>query len=185
VIGVAGHFPADARLLEDVHGLQQQRLAHPDVAGQRRQLQRPAERAEDGIEVVHGMAELVQAQGGIGPQPAFRIEGAFLEEAADRLAAVQEVLVTGMQRVAVRGEDRRLVGRRHVLPGQFQRPATQLETTLRVDEAGQDQEAFLPELAQLRLGKELAHGSPGRRTWPRLIRRRTCPPGDPCARGPG
>ena len=59
VVSMTGDFTADMRLLEDIHRLQQQRLAHADVVCNCSQFGCATKRAEHWIKVVHGMAELV------------------------------------------------------------------------------------------------------------------------------
>ena len=59
---VAADLAADVRLLEDVHRLDRQRVSHPDRRGDVGKLGRVAERLEHGVEVVHGVADLVDAQ---------------------------------------------------------------------------------------------------------------------------
>ena len=59
MVGMTGDFTADMRLLEDIHRLQKQGLAHANVVCNCGQFGRATKRAEHWIKVVHGMAELV------------------------------------------------------------------------------------------------------------------------------
>ena len=97
----------------------------PISSATRREFGRAAERVEDRIEVVQGMAELVEAQVRLGPQLPVIVEGVLLEEAADRLAARQEIFVARMQSPAVCGENGRLVRRGHVPLRQHHRALAQ------------------------------------------------------------
>jgi hypothetical protein len=106
---------------------------------------------EDRIEIVHRVTELVEAQMGIGPEAASGIEGVLLEEAADRLAAREEIFVTGMQRLAVAGEDRRLFRRRDMPARQLHRALAQGEAMLLIHEIRKDEESVAPEIGQLGL----------------------------------
>ncbi len=167
VIGVADDLAADARLLEDVHGLQEQRLGHADVFRDGRELRSAAECVEDGIEVVHRVAELVEREMRLAAQAAFAVESILLEEAADRLAARQEVTLGRVARAAVRGEDRRLVRRRHVLAREQERALAKREASRCIREVGQHEEAVLPVSRLLSRRKISAHDDPAP---PRLAR---------------
>jgi hypothetical protein len=80
---MADHLAADPRLLEDVHRLQQQRRNDAEPRDQRREL-RPAREAREGrIEVVQGMADLVDRGGLALAQPAALVECLLLEEEPD------------------------------------------------------------------------------------------------------
>jgi hypothetical protein len=56
---VADHLAADPGLLEDVHGLDQQRLDDPETGGQGREPGSSGEGVEHRIEIVKSMAHLV------------------------------------------------------------------------------------------------------------------------------
>jgi hypothetical protein len=155
MVGVADHFPADARLLEDVHRLQQQRRLQADVARDRGKGCRAAECIEHRVEVVHRVAELVEAQVRICAQPAGGVKGVLFEEAADRLAAAQEVLVARVQGAAVGCEDRGLLRRWHVQARQFHRTLAQREAAWVIDESGKHQETVAPIGCELRRRQEL------------------------------
>ncbi|EAU69750.1 conserved hypothetical protein [Stigmatella aurantiaca DW4/3-1] len=101
---VAGDFAADVGLLEDVHGLQEERAGQSQLRGQRRQLGRAREPVEHRLQVVQRMADLVDGQrlrlseGTVWP------EGVLFEEEADLVSRGQEV---GIRRAGllVGGED--------------------------------------------------------------------------------
>jgi len=160
VVRVADDFAADARLLEYVHGLQEARLRHADVFGDSGELGSPAECVEDRVEVVHRVAELVEREMRFAAQPPLAVEGILLEEAADRLAARQEITLGRVAHPAVRGKDRRLAGRRQVLAREQERALAQREAAFSVHEIRQDQEAVPLVCGLLCRGKVCAHVPP-------------------------
>ena len=96
---VPADLAADMRLLEEVHRLQQQRLAEAQRPRQLGQARLARDAVEDGIEIVQRMADLVQRQ-------RHRLVGRLLlEEEADGAAQFLEIAVAGMALVA-RREDR-------------------------------------------------------------------------------
>jgi len=119
VVGVAGDFTADVRLLEDVHRLQQQRVAHADVTRNRSKLRRAAERVEHRIEIVHRMPEFVERQVRLRTQTPRLVERILFKKATDLFAARQEVVVARVLRFAVGGEHCGLFWRRHVFFGKL------------------------------------------------------------------
>ena len=62
VVGVAIHLATNPRLFEDVHRLQQEGIAHPQVSGHCSHSWCATEGVKDRIEVMHRVAELVQAE---------------------------------------------------------------------------------------------------------------------------
>ena len=94
-----------------------------------------------------------------------RVERILLEEAADRLAARQEVPLGRVARAAIRGEDRRLVRRRHVLAREQERALAKLEASRRIREIGQHEEAVLPVCRLLFRRKVSAHDAPAPLRW--------------------
>ena len=111
---------------------------------------------EDGIEVVHRVAELVEAQVCVGLEPALFVERAFFEEATDRLAARQEVLLGGVQGTSIRGEDGCLIRRRHVFAGKLQRALAERKTALGRDEIRQHEKTVASKSRELCLGNPAA-----------------------------
>jgi hypothetical protein len=100
---VAAHLAADVRRLEDVHRLDQPWIDEAEILGERRERGRARERGEGRVEVVQGVADLVQREG-LGPaQRAGLVERARLEEEADLVARREEVRV-GRERL-VRGRE--------------------------------------------------------------------------------
>jgi hypothetical protein len=93
---MADYLAADPRLLEDVHGLQQQGRRDAELADQRGEVRRAREALEGQIEVVEGMADLVDRGGLALPEPALAVERLLLEEEPDLVARLQEVAVLGM-----------------------------------------------------------------------------------------
>ena len=126
-------------------------FAHSDSGRDRRKLGRAAETIEDGIEVVHRMAELVEAEVRVGLEAARFVERAFFEEATDRLAARQEVFLGSVQGTPIRREDGCLIRRRHVLAGKLQRTLAERKTALDGDEIRQHEKAVASKLRELRL----------------------------------
>ena len=77
---MAHHFAADVRLLEDIHGLKQQRLRQPQARDQFGQGRLPGEALEDRVQVVQRMADLVDRQFlGLAQLP-IPVEGLLLEK---------------------------------------------------------------------------------------------------------
>ncbi len=93
-------------------------------------------------------------------KPSGAVEGVLLEETADRLAAVQEITRGRVCRAAVRGEDRRLLGRRHVLAREFHRALAQRKALFRRREVRQHEEAVAPVRRELLRRKPVSHCSP-------------------------
>jgi hypothetical protein len=93
---MAADFAADARLLEDVHRLQQQRLgdAQPRHQPGKRRLAR--EVLEDRVEVVQRMADLVDPARLALLQTAVCLERLLLEEKADLVAGFEKVAILRM-----------------------------------------------------------------------------------------
>ncbi len=107
---VPAHFAADVRLLEDVHRLVQQRLLDAELDGELVQLRVVRERLEDRIEIVHRVPDLVDRELLRLPQHAALVERLLFEEAADRLARAQEVLLGLRLRFVLGRENRARLG---------------------------------------------------------------------------
>mmetsp|Transcript_18066 Transcript_18066/g.43126 ORF Transcript_18066/g.43126 Transcript_18066/m.43126 type:complete len:275 (+) Transcript_18066:542-1366(+) len=90
---VPAHLAADARLLEDEHALPDLRPAQAHAGRHLAQRLALGEGAEDWVEVVHRVADLVDRQFLGHAQPALLIEGLLLEKATHLVAAVEEVVV--------------------------------------------------------------------------------------------
>ena len=121
------------RLLEEVHRLQQQRLAEAQRLRQRGKLRLARDAVEHRIEIVQRMADLVQGQ-------RHRLVGRLLlEEEADGAARLPEVAVARMALVA-RREDR---ARRTGIEGRHQLGGARLQGVAvgRRQEVRQHQEA--------------------------------------------
>ena len=86
-------FTTDARRFEDVHRLDDRRILEADTFCNLCQLRRTGELVEHWIQVMHGMAHLVQ--GVLFPLPEFAIvvERAVLEEKANLVARLDEIVV--------------------------------------------------------------------------------------------
>jgi hypothetical protein len=106
------------------------------------------------------MAELVEREVRLATQPPLAVEGVLLEETADRLAAREEIALGRVARAAIRGEDRRLAGRRQVLAREEQRTLAQRHAARGVHEIRQDQESVPRVCALLSRRKVCAHGPP-------------------------
>ena len=104
--------------------------------------------------------ELVEGEVGVGLEAPAGVEGAALEESADRLAARQEILLGGMERAAVRGEHGRLPGRRDVLARERDGAFAKREAALRRHESGQHEKPVAPVLRELR-GRQRARSRGG------------------------
>ena len=85
----------------------------------------------------------------VAAQAAVAVEGVLLEEAADRLAARQEVALGRVARAAVRGEDRRLLRRRHVLARERDRALAKRKACAPSREVRQHEEAVAPVCREL------------------------------------
>ncbi len=105
LVGVAGDLAADPGLLEDVHRLQDRRVLVAQVGAQFGQRRGVAETLEDRVQVVHGVAQLVDRQRLGLAQLAIGRERLLLEEEPGLVPGGEEVLVavTGL---LVGGEDR-------------------------------------------------------------------------------
>ncbi len=93
---MAVHFATDSRLLKDVHTLQKFWFLHANLIGQRCEFFVVAELAELRVEVVHGMAQFVQAQMCFCAQLAVLIECILFEEATNFVTAGEKVLIGRM-----------------------------------------------------------------------------------------
>jgi len=110
---VAMHLAADARLLEDVHRLDQQRPRQADRPGDPGEPRIAREPVEHRVEIVQGVADLVQRQLLGLAQPPLGVEGVGLEEEADLVAGFEEVAVAAVALVVGaenRGDARRVEG---------------------------------------------------------------------------
>src|SRR5215204_3459978 len=84
----------DMRLLEEIHGLQQQRPGEAERTREVGKVRSTRDAIEDGIEIVQRMADLVQGQ-------RYRLVGRLLlEEEADCPARLLEITIQGMALVA-------------------------------------------------------------------------------------
>src|SRR5688500_7680645 len=102
---VARHLAAYQRLLEDVHGLDEQRPRVAERAGERGDERRAREALEDRVEVVERVADLVYRARLLLDEPPRRVERALLEEEAHLVARVEEIVVAAA-RLLAGGEDR-------------------------------------------------------------------------------
>src|SRR5262245_17179770 len=130
---VPADLRADVRLLEEVHGLQELRLGKTERCCQLRDPRLARAAVEHRIEVVQGMADLVQSQRhGL-------VRRLLLEEEADGAAGLLEVAVLGMTLVAGREDcaDRARIEARH----QLGRACLQGIAIGRRQEVAQDQKA--------------------------------------------
>ncbi len=118
------NFATDAWLLKDVHALQQFWFGHTDLLGNGCELLRVAESAELWVKVMHGMAELVQAQMRFVAKRAVFIKGVFFKEATDFVTTRQKVLISSMFCSGICSENGCLLGGRHVFFGQLERSFT-------------------------------------------------------------
>ena len=111
---MAVHFATDARLLKDVHALQKLWFLHANLIGQRCKFFVVTELAELRVEVVHGMAQFVQAQMCFCAQLAVLIECILFEEATNFVTAGEKVLIGRMFGSGVCSEDGGLFRRRNM-----------------------------------------------------------------------
>ena len=95
------------------------------------------------------MAELVEAEVCVGLEAALFVERALFEEATDRLAARQEVLLGSVQGTSIRREDGCLIRRRHVLAGKLQRALAERKTALGGDEIRQHEKTVAAKSREL------------------------------------
>ncbi len=135
---VTADLAADARLLEDVHRLQGQRIDQTDVCGDLGDVRVVGEPLELVVEVVLRVADLVDAQLLRLRQLAIGAECLLLEEAPGARSAREELTV-GDALLLVRGEDGSFLG---WLPPVDDLERTPAQTPARVDrhEVGQDEE---------------------------------------------
>ena len=139
---VADHLGTDPRLLEDVHGLEEQGLDVADVRRDLGQGRAAGELIEDRVEVVERVPDLVDRQllrlaqlPGLG-------EGIGLEEESDLVARIEEVAVPAVPALA--GLEHRPEAR-GIEPGQqLGHAGAQAIAGLGRDEALQDQVAVPP-----------------------------------------
>ena len=90
---VPAHFAADAGLFEDVHRLPQLRLCQPQPGGHRRERRAVREGVKHRVQVMQGMADLVDRQR-LGPaQLAGGVKGLLFKEAAHLVARAQKIIV--------------------------------------------------------------------------------------------
>ena len=82
------NFAANPGLLKYVHRLQKPWRAHSNLLGKCTKFFGMAERAELGVQVVHRMAKLVEAQMCLVAQCAGGVERIFFEEAANLVATL-------------------------------------------------------------------------------------------------
>ena len=90
---MAADFPADARLFEDVHALQRPSLGHPQIVGDAHQIGRVTERRENRVEVVHGVADLVDRKFLRLAKLSIVVERFFFEKAPHAVARVEKLVV--------------------------------------------------------------------------------------------
>ncbi len=140
---VADDLAADFRLLEDVHGLEQQRQGDAEVAHQLGQSRPARERFEDRIDVVERMADLVDRALLAVPQPARLVERLPLEEEANLVARFEEIAILCMILPRSR-ENRRHLARLERL-NQLRHPPPQRRALGPRHEPGQDQVAIARE----------------------------------------
>ena len=116
---VPAHFATDAGLLEDVHGLPDFGVLHADIPCHFSQFRCARKRVEHRIQVVHGVADLVDRQGLGLAQRALVVKRLFFKKAAHRVVRIQKVPVNSSHLV-IGGEDGAGSGRVkriHDLPG--------------------------------------------------------------------
>ena len=101
---VAGHLAANTRGFEYVHRLEDAGILVTQALHNCAQPRRAGERVKHGVEVVHRMTHLVEALVFRLAQITFFIEGAILEEKADFVAGIVEILVVQL-RLLRRGKD--------------------------------------------------------------------------------
>jgi len=145
VVGVALHLAADPRSLEDVHRLQQARIAHADRLRHAREILGAAEGVEGRVEVVQRVPQLVQARVRRVDERAIRPHGVLLVEGARRRAAVEEPALVGVARRPVRAEDHRPRALGDQPLGQSRCVLPQPLALARVDEAFEHEESSAPE----------------------------------------
>jgi hypothetical protein len=88
-----GHFSADPRLFEDVHGLYKSRRSQTDLRSDRRQARIARKPIEVRIQIVQRMTYLIDRQVFLGGQQAIVIECALLEKKPNLAARRQKVIV--------------------------------------------------------------------------------------------
>nr|GEU28476.1 hypothetical protein [Tanacetum cinerariifolium] len=93
---VPAYFAADAGLFKNVHRLPDLGVHQADVARDGVQALVGREGAERGVQVVHGVADLVDRQRLVLFQLAVRAERFFLEEAAYRVVRAEKIIVGGL-----------------------------------------------------------------------------------------
>ncbi len=103
---MAVHFSADMRRLEDVHGLGQQRVPDPKIAGDMPKPRIMRKGGKDRIDIVQGVADLVQGIVLALDEIALLIERLLFEEEADLVAGGAEIVVASMG-LGGGGKDRR------------------------------------------------------------------------------
>lgn len=91
---------ADAGVFEDEHALDEHLVLHFEVCGQLLQLRGSGEVVETRIEIMHGMADLVEGMKEIGLQFTGFIESVFFEEEGDFVAGIEEIIIPGLCLVA-------------------------------------------------------------------------------------
>ena len=136
---MATHFPADARLFEDVHALQRPSLGHAQIVGDAHQVGRVTERREDRVEVVHGVADLVDRKFLRLAKLSIVVEGLFFEKAPHAVARVEK-LVVGDPGLFV-GAERSPLSARLPLLHHFDRPLLQVVAGGLADEILDDDKA--------------------------------------------
>ena len=82
----AVHLAADPRRLEDHHRLNEPGILQAQAPREVRELRIAGEAVEDGIEIVHGVPDLVHGRVLVLRQAPGFVEGALLEEEADLVA---------------------------------------------------------------------------------------------------
>src|SRR6266542_788002 len=99
------HFATDARLLEDVHRLQEQRVGNAEIASKLFDFRRSRKAVKDWIEIVQRVADLVNRPLFTLPQCSVRQECILLKEEADLVTRFQEIVIASAV-LFVCGEDR-------------------------------------------------------------------------------
>ena len=161
MVGVADHLAAYAGLLEDVHRLQQLGIGEADVGGDRGHLGRAGEVAEDRVEIVHRVPDLVDRQRE-GPGQLAIDDRAVLEEPANRVARPEEPRILGVALVGGGEDADRALGVGVDVGQQLLDVGLEGRAPLRRHEAGQHQEAVALPGLELLGGEHAQCASPGR-----------------------